>query len=56
MKYCPDCGLELAFISVESDTDAEQHRYQCPAGHVWCETLDRYGGPARITEVVKETV
>ena len=56
MKYCPECGRELVLVSVEPDADTEHHQYQCPAGHVWCETIDRYGGPARITEVVKETV
>ena len=56
MKYCPECGRELALVLVESDADSEHHQYQCPAGHTWCETLDRYGGPTRITEVAKETV
>ena len=56
MKYCPECRRELVLVSVEPDVAAEHHQYQCPAGHAWCETIDRYGGPARITEVVKETV
>jgi hypothetical protein len=56
MKYCPKCGRELVLVWVKPDVDTEHHRYQCTAGHVWCETIDRYGGPARITEVVKESV
>jgi len=56
MKYCPECGRELALVSVASDADSEHHQYKCPAGHVWRETLDRYGGPTRITEMLNETI
>jgi len=56
MKYCPECGRELALVSEELELEEQHNRYQCPAGHAWCEAIDRYGGPSRITEVVKETV
>jgi len=56
MKYCPECGRELALVSVASDADSEHHQYKCQAGHVWRETLDRYGGPTRITEMLNETI